>query len=232
MTTPSSLKKPLLYLLIGSVLLSALLGIVLVLRGNWGWLEVRVILTTVIIAVASVCGLACDLSRTPSGFNAMPKSGLVLTAVTTVLLLFGIWCEIGSEAYWKTTTVLISIGVATIHVSLLSIAKLANRFRWVYFIGSQIIFGLALLIAAVIVFEINSELLWRFLAAHSIVVAAISIVIPILHRISKTDANRGDLLMPVEARNVDSIDRQIAQLEERLAQLRTLREQIVGGTLR
>ena len=88
------------------------------------------------------------------------------------------------------------------------------------------------LIAMVVVFEINSELLWRFLAAHSIVVAAISIVIPILHRISKTDANHGDLLMPVEARNVESIDQQIAQLEERLAQLRTLREQIIAGTLR
>ncbi|QEF98382.1 hypothetical protein Mal15_24340 [Stieleria maiorica] len=232
MSDRSRLKKPLLYLLIGSVLLSALLGIVLVLRGNWGWLEIRVILTTVIFAVASVCGLACDVSRTPSGLNLFPKAGLALTAITTALLLLGIWVEVDSEAYWKTTTVLISIGVATVHVSLLSIAKLARRFRWVPFIATQIIYGLAILVSMIIVFEINSDLLWRFLAAHSIVVAAVSIVIPILHRISKTDSNRDALLMPVEARNVAAIDQQIAQLEERLAQLRTLREQLVAGTLR
>ena len=33
---------------------------------------------------------------------------------------------------------------------MLSIAKLASRFRWVHFIGTQVIFGLAILIAAVI----------------------------------------------------------------------------------
>lgn len=224
----SRLKKPLLYALIASVILGALLGIVLVLRNQWGWLEVRVMLTTVIIAVASVCGLSCDLSRTPRGLNLLPKSGLALTAITSLLMLAGIWFEINSEAFWKTTAVATSLGVATVHVSLLSIAKLAGRFRWVYFVGCQVIFGLAILIASVIVFEINSEGLWRFIAAHSIVVAAISMVIPILHRISRSDSGDGRFLMPVETRNIDAIDRQIAQLERQLDHLKQLRGSILG----
>jgi len=230
MNDSSSLKKPLLYALIVSVLLSAVLGIVLVLRDNWGWLEIRVILTTVIIAVASICGLACDLSRTPSGRNLLPRSGLVLTAITTVLMLVGIWFEPNSEAYWKTVIVFTSFGIATVHISLLSIAKLEARFRWVYFVGCQIIYGLAILIASIVVFEINSEMLWRFLAAHSIVVAAISLVIPILHRISKTDGDRSELLMPVAERNVESIDSKISQLEEQISNLKTLRAKIIAGT--
>lgn len=231
MKQSSSLKKPLLYVLIASVILTALLGIVLVLRDNWGWIEVRVMFTTVIIAVASVCGLACDLSRTPGGLNLLPKSGLALTGTTTLLLLVGIWFDARSEEYWKTTMVFMSIGVATVHVSLLSIAKLARRFRWVYFVGCQIIYGLAILVAAIIVFQIDSEGLWRFLAAHSIVVAAITLVIPILHRISKTDSDGSAFLMPVAQRNAETIDAKIAQLEEQIEQLKQLRSKITGGTI-
>lgn len=231
MSYTSKLKSPLLYALILSVLFGALLGIVLVLRDNWGWIEVRVILTTLIIAVASICGLACDVSRTPVGHNLLPKSGLVLTAITAALMLAGIWFEFNSEIYWKCTLVLLTLGIATVHVSLLSIAKLVGRFRWVYFIGCQIIFGLAILIASMIVFEINSEPLWRFLAAHSIVVATITLVIPILHRIGKTDANRGELLMPIDERNVASIDQQIGQLERQILQLKRLRVKIAGESV-
>ena len=228
MTGSSKLKKPLLYALIISVIFGALLGIVVVLLDTWGWFEVRVILTTLVIAVASVCGLACDLSRTPAGFNVLPKSGLVLTAITAALMLVGIWCDVNSEGFWKCTAVAATFGVATVQVSLLSIAKLAVRFRWVYFIGCQIIYGLAILIATVILFEINSEPLWRFLAAHSIVAAAVSLVIPILHRIGKTEANRGELLMPVDQRNIESIDKQIALLQKQITQLKQLRIKISG----
>lgn len=229
MNQNSQLKKPLLYALVVSVILGALLGIVLVLRNQWGWLEVRVMLTTVIIAVASVCGLACDLSRTPAGLNLLPRSGLVLTAITALLLLAGVWGDINEEGFWKTTMVVTTFAVATVHLSLLSIAKLDGRFRWVYFIGCQVIYGLAILIASIILFEINSEPVFRFLAAHSIVVAAFSLVIPILHRIGRSEDRRGELLMPVEERNVESIDKQIAALEKQIVQLKRLREKLIAG---
>ncbi len=57
------MKRPLLYLLAGSVGLAVVLGIAIVLRNTWGWFEIRVILTTLTIAAASICGLACDISR-------------------------------------------------------------------------------------------------------------------------------------------------------------------------
>ena len=62
MQNHGDLKRPLLYLAVGSVMVGAVLGIIVVLRNTWGWFEVRVILTTITIAVASLCGLACDLS--------------------------------------------------------------------------------------------------------------------------------------------------------------------------
>lgn len=73
MNNDRNLKRPLLYMLVGSVMLGAALGIIVVLRNTWGWFEVRVILTTITVAVSSLCGLACDLSRTPRGANLLPK---------------------------------------------------------------------------------------------------------------------------------------------------------------
>ncbi|KAA5540738.1 hypothetical protein FYK55_20355 [Roseiconus nitratireducens] len=228
MESSSRLKRPLLYALIGSVILAALLGIIVVLRNNWGWFEVRVILTTLVVAVASLCGLACDLSRTPGGRNWLPRSGLLLTLLAAILILVGMWVEIHAIEFWKCTWIVSIFTVATVHVCLLSIAKLPSRFRWVYFISWQIIYGLAALLSAIIVFEFDSQGVWQFVAAHSIVVAAISFVIPILHRIGKMDPNRGDLLMPVDARNVDSIDREIARLQGRITELQRMRSEITG----
>src|SRR4051812_19178166 len=87
------MKRSLLYVLIGSVVLGAGLGIAAVLRNEWGWFEVRILLTTATLALASLCGLACDLSRTPRGLNLIPYAGLALTAAALAMLLVLIWWD-------------------------------------------------------------------------------------------------------------------------------------------
>ena len=226
MTEQPRLKQTLLYSLIGSVLFGALLGIVIVLRNEWGWFEVRVILTTITVAVASLAGLACDLSRTPRGYNLLPRTGLALTFLSAALILLGIWPEIDSEVYWKTTTIVTVFAVATVHVSLLSIAWLAKRFRWVYWLTKQVVFGLAALIATVIVFEIDEEVMFRFIATVAIVDAALTLVIPLLHRISKTDRRGEKIENAFEARNLVAIDEEIEQLKKRIAKLEQLKAEI------
>jgi hypothetical protein len=228
MKEQSKLKKPLLYAFILSVIVGAVFGIVLVLRDSWGWLEVRVILTTAVIAAASVCGLASDVCRTPLGRNVLPTIGLTLTGLAAVLLLFGIWTEIGEDTFWKCTFCVCTFCVATVHVCLLSIAKLTGKFRWVYFVGSQIIFGFAMMLSLIVFGEIDLDDVWRYIAAISILIAAITLVIPILHRISRIEGERAELLGPLEARNLTAIDQQIAELETRITQLKALRAQLLN----
>lgn len=228
MREKSATKRALLYSLVGSVLFGALLGIVVVLRNEWGWFEVRVILTTITIAVASLCGLACDVSRTPRGTNFLPRTGLLLTLVSAFLILAGIWFEFESEAFWKSTMVSTIFTTATVHVCLLSIARLARRFRWVYWLACQVVYGLAVLISSVILFEINEDGVYRFMATVAIVDAALSLVIPLLHRISRTDRRGEDVSTALEARNVAAIDEEIEQLNRRIAVLEKLKTEIEG----
>ncbi|MCM2370223.1 hypothetical protein [Aporhodopirellula aestuarii] len=230
MSNPSQVKKPLLYGLVGSVLFGATLGIIFVMRDTWGWLEVRVMLSTIVIAGASLCGLACDLSRQPLGRNLLPKAGLALTAISAALLLIGIWGDIGSDEFWRFTLCESIIAVATVHVCLLAIAKLAKRFRWVYFVSTQVIFGFALLLCSVILGNIDSAAVWRLIAAISIVVAALSLLIPILHRISKMDVQRDDLMSPTERRSLASINGEIARLQRRLVELEQVKMSLMKAS--
>lgn len=229
MNSSQQLKRPLLYLLISSVLFGAVLGVLLVLRNTWSWLEVQVMLTTVILAVSSLCGLACDLSRLPRGQNILPKSGLALTLVAACLLLFGVWIEASSESYWKFTVTAIIPAVAVVHVCLLSIARLARRFQWVFTVAWQCIGGLACVLIGMVVFEFYSVDISRFVAVLSIVVTALTLVIPLLHRLSRTEQSASPLTTPLEQRNLAAIDAEIARLQQRIAQLKKLRIEVVGG---
>ena len=77
------------------------------------------------------------------------------------MIILGMWSTIESEEYWKTTACACILAVALVHVCLLSIARLASRFSWVYWIAVQVVFGLAILLMGVLVLEIESERLFR-----------------------------------------------------------------------
>ncbi len=223
MTSSSRFKQPLLYALIISILVGAILGIVLILRNTWGWFEVRVMLTTLVIAVGSLAGLACELSRRPVGGNLAAICGLSLTALSSLLWLFCIWGEPNDEWFWKSVATVSILALANVHVCLLSNARLASRFRWVYLVTVQLIFGLAFLFLVMLWGQHDSPALWRIVATLSILVAALTLIIPILHRIGRHDGVRTEQLTPPEEQNVAKIDAEIKKLETQLTQLRMLR---------
>lgn len=145
------------------------------------------------------------------------------------MILIGMWADLESEWYWKSTASVSIVAVATVHICLLSIAKLTGNFRWVFFIACQVIFGLALLLCVVVMWEVENDRMYRFLAVISIVDAALTLVIPLLHRIGKTDANRSAMMMPVDERNVVALDSEIALLKKRISDLEMLRSEIAGS---
>ncbi|MBI3461702.1 MAG: hypothetical protein HY000_01375 [Planctomycetes bacterium] len=224
-----NLKRPLLYALVASVIVGAVLGIIIVLRNTWGWFEIRVILTTITVAIVSLCGLACDLSRTPRGANLLPFGGLALTFLAAGLILIGMWADPDSEGYWKTTAAVSIFAVATVHVCLLSIAKLAGRFQWIFFIACQVIYGLAILLVAMIFWELGKRM-FRILVTVSIVDAALTLVIPLLHRISRTGDSGERTTTALEERNLAAIDEELSLLRKRIAYLEKLRSEIEGDS--
>lgn len=217
------------YGLIGSIVFGALLGIVVVLRDQWEWFEIRVLLTTATIAVASLCGLTCDFLRIPGERNILPLLGLVLCLVSTVMLLFGMWTDVNDDMYWKVVLCACTLALATVHVSLLGIAQLAKRFKWLMFVAYQTIYGLAFLFVYMVLDNEFTSSVVQLAIVLTIVNAAITLVIPLLHRISRAELPFQSGVSLLEKRSLVSIDEEICKLRERIADLEQARSRLLNG---
>jgi hypothetical protein len=214
-------KKAFLYALIGSVGLSALLGILAILSGRFGWFEIRILLTTTTIAAASICGMACGAYLATKQGRILPLAGIALTLLAAVMVINGIWVEVISEGYWKLAASASVFAIACAHLALLSMARLAEWFRWSLVAAYIAIFGVASLIVLMILGESHGVGMFQLLGVASIIDAAITIVIPILHRLSRAEvAAAGD---NIPNATHESIDAEIQKLRERIAELERMK---------
>jgi hypothetical protein len=109
---------------------------------------------------------------------------------------------------------------------MLFMANLAGAYRWAYLVAYQLILGLAALLTAGIVFELfdRNEAYWRFTGVISILVAAITLMIPVFHRMSRDEiAAQKAAIDPLFA-----VDEEIANLKKRLMVLEDKRRMLLG----
>ena len=185
-------KRIALRFLIASVAASAVLGIIIVLAGSFSDLQIRIILTTLTISAASICALACGAlweSRRKI-FLALPGAFLALLAA--VLLIVGIWTKAQSEQFWKFSVSVSLLAVATAHVCLLALAKLARRFAWSRVAAPVAVYFLAGLFIYIIYFTPKGDIGVRIIGATSIIVAALTILTPLFHRLSRADLDASE----------------------------------------
>jgi hypothetical protein len=209
------LRRLFLYLLIGSVAVSAVVGIGVILLGNFGHIEVRVLMTTLTVTATSVCGLACGAYYETGRGKRLPMAGIALSIVAALMCFLIIWDALDdSEVFIKSflTATLLAAGCS--HLSLLSLARLDKRFAWTRVAAAACVSLLAAILLYILWFEPSgdSDLVYRVLGVLAILVASITVVTPVLHKLSSaTDDALGDL------------DREIATLRERLSELETRR---------
>ena len=180
-------KKVALWFLIASVAASAVLGIIIVLAGSFSELQIRIILTTLTISAASICALASGALWESKRTSLLPLAGVLLAVLTSVLVVFAIWTEYRSSEFWKFTASVGLLSVATAHSCLLSLAKLARRFAWSRIAAAFAIYFLAGLFIYIIYFTPKGDTGVRIVGATAIIVAALTILTPIFHRLSRGD---------------------------------------------
>src|SRR5437763_12556294 len=87
-------KKAFLYTLVGSVGISAIFAIVAILSQRFEWFEVRVLATTLVIASASICGLACGAYMAVKRDRVLPWLGVILAVLAAAMIIAGIWVPV------------------------------------------------------------------------------------------------------------------------------------------
>ena len=219
-----NLKRTFLYTLIGAVALSAILGIAGILGGSGGWVEFRMLLTTVTISGASICGLACGAYLETRRGRVLPVVGLGLALLAGFLVIVALWFEPKADAYWRLTGCTSTMAVAFAHLSCLSMARLANRFRWARYAGFCFVLAVAgIIVAMILANERGGESVWKVLAIMAIGAASLTVLTPIFHWLSRHDL--AETVSDPDARR-RFIDDEIATLKARIVDLEQQKREI------
>jgi len=210
MTENINFRRIFLIALIASVAISALLGIGVILLGDFGYIEIRVLMTTFTITVMSICGLACGAYLEVERGRVLPKVGIGLSLIAALMALLVIWDVLDDyEQFIKSFVTATILAVASSHLSLLSLARLDQRFAWTRIVASVCIWAISAILIFIIWLEPagDSDLIYRILGVLGILLASITVVTPVLHKLSN---NR---------RTVQQIRDEIEELEARIYHL-------------
>ncbi len=170
--------------LIISVIATAVLGIVAVLGNRFDDLTVRILLSAVVVSVASLASLTCAtlLERRPR--HTLATCGIALAVVAAGLILVGLWAHINATDYWRVTGSTGVVAIATAQICLLWLARPAARFAWVQWAALGVWYGLAGMIVWTIWGDPPEEMIWRPLSVFAILSGAVTIIVPVLHKLN------------------------------------------------
>lgn len=212
-----NLKKLFLYVFIASVAASALIGIGVLVLGSFGEIEARVLMTTFTITCTSILGLACGAYYESGKGRVMPTAGIAFAIITALFCVYMIWIgDGGVSIVWKSAGTAGMLAIALAHLSLISLASLDRRFVWARYTIHACVATLVTILLYILWFEPESsgDLVTRILGVLGIVIAALTVLTPVLHRLSRKDV-------------AEAIDAEIAMLRHRIEELEQRKAELV-----
>ena len=175
--------------LIGSIALSALTGIYVLVVGSDGDLEGKVLVTALSLSVLSIIVMACGVGLERRKLGLLPHAGTATAAVAFILFMIVFW-ELGSHRVWVQCALSLALASAAAALAcLLSLAELAPRFRWVRALGfsSEAALVTMLLLFIWDLLDTESDIFGRMTGVLAILLGAVTIAVPILQRMSRPE---------------------------------------------
>jgi hypothetical protein len=191
----AEIKKRSLNIFLGFLGLTALIAILSVLTGEFGGIQWKILATTLSISAASICSMSCAAFIERRKLVPVGLAGIALSVCAAILLIGGVWPEIGSETYWKTAITFGILAVAFAHAFLLLIPRLDVSRAWMQTASAVCIGTLALLIIAAVWGEIDNDGYLRMLTVVAIVVGLETLSIPILVKLQATNGQGSESLV-------------------------------------
>jgi len=186
-----ALRRTFLWLFLGCLCLSALLAIVAVLAGRFGDLELRIVASSSTVSGASICAMACAAFRERERGRRLGTIGIGLAGLAAAMMLLLIWTDGQNRTQARLALVLAVYAVAMAHAQLLWLPRLAERHRWAQVAAVGAIGLLALMLTAVILGDVDDEAMLRLTIVVGIVVALLTLAVPILWKIGAAGGEAG-----------------------------------------
>jgi hypothetical protein len=178
-------RRSLLLLVLASIAVNAALGIYALLAPHFGGFQARVFATSASITGAGILALAC-LPAWERRLPLLPAVGIATSILGFGLVVAGVWARSDSGSpLWKMAWSLIVIAVWCALMSVLSLATLAPRQRWVFALALCLGGLLAAMIVAAIWIEPSSDSYGRATGVVAVLFAAVGLAVPIVHRVGR-----------------------------------------------
>ncbi len=195
MPLDSQSQRRLLLTFIISIAACGLLGVYVLLSGQSGRLEESILLSIAIVGASSILGLCCAIAWERRRWHPLGPVAALAVGLATTLAIYSVWQHYDRwnanlalpEIPWEITFSAWVLAIAGPIASLLSLANLDQRYKWIRKSTVLCLALLALLFFVVIwmkPYRWDSELLSRGMGVLGIGVACGTLAIPIFHRIS------------------------------------------------
>lgn len=181
-------RKVSLYSFVLFLVISAVVAIAIVLSGDFDVFELKVLVTTTVIAAASVCALCCSAYAQRIGMVTPAVLGAGLAAVSAALFINGSWAEVDSAGYWQTSITCGIFAIAAAHALALLSVRLRSGHAWLKPVAAVTIFVLASVISVQVWSVFDGDWLddsaFNAIIVLAILVVLETLVIPILTRVA------------------------------------------------
>ena len=184
-----TLRKLILTIFFASVVINAVLGIVALFATEFGEFQSDILLTSLSISTASVLSLAMFPARERYLVRPLPSIGIGLTILGFGLFLVLIWTDFDEYGMAKLAASFLVLGIAAAYVSLVALAVINQKF----FNILRASYVLATVLSGFVVGAIwgspEADVLLRIMGVFSILLAAATVTIPVLHRINRSEVS-------------------------------------------
>lgn len=181
-------RRPLLYVILGAIAVTAVLGLYAVLVPDFGDTQGKVLGTSASISVASILVLACVPAWERGRVPPLPAVGAGLTIIALLLVVIGVWSERDDSHYWRLFGTVLMLALWCVLTSLLVLARLPARQRWTFFAAAGFTLALALVGIGAMWADTTSSGTGKLAGALAVLSASFLLVVPVLSR-----AGRGEV---------------------------------------
>lgn len=180
-------KKYFLRTLVIALAISAAIGIFIFLVGDFGEIEIRLLLTTLTIGGFSLTGLCSATIQGRNDLRLFSRAGMLTSVLGFAVTVGAIWELVNTEQVWKWILVLVILSIATAHISLLLLLRpRSNNIKYALTATVVCITLVALMLVKSTLSEFEeSEFYFRLLGVFGILDVLGTIATPILNRIAK-----------------------------------------------
>jgi len=189
----TNFKKVFLITMIISLSISALIGIIIFLLGDFGEIEARILLTTLTIGGFSLTALCNSALYDKHRYVPFSTTGMIVAAIGFLITTLAIWEILDFSEIWKVIIISIILSVSIAHSSLLLLIKSRKTIVNVSLMLTLLFISIVALMLIILVlseFDMDFEFYYRLLGVFAILDVLGTIVTPIVLKVTSMNESQ------------------------------------------